>query len=67
MVATTLALNAFALTGESRYKAWLLEYVDAWCERAGACAIWTMHAHGLMMNMIYRMTIRLIGLREERQ
>jgi len=34
--ATTLAFNAFALTGEAKYKRWALEYVDAWCERAAA-------------------------------
>jgi hypothetical protein len=34
--ATTLAFNAFALTGEVKYKRWVLEYVDAWCERAAA-------------------------------
>jgi hypothetical protein len=33
MCATTLALNAFMLTGEEKYKAWLLEYVTAWLER----------------------------------
>jgi len=33
MTATTLATNAFMLTGESKYKKWLLEYVDAWLER----------------------------------
>ena len=32
--ATVLALNAFALTGESRYRDWLVSYVDAWAERA---------------------------------
>lgn len=31
--ATTLALNAFLLTGEEKYRRWLLEYVDAWRER----------------------------------
>ena len=31
--ATTLALNAFMLTGEAKYRDWLLEYVDAWVER----------------------------------
>jgi hypothetical protein len=36
LAATTLALNAFALTGEPRYQEWLLEYVDAWAERARA-------------------------------
>lgn len=33
MSSTTLAANAFMLTGESKYKNWLLEYVDAWVER----------------------------------
>jgi hypothetical protein len=33
LLATTLALNAYMLTGESKYKAWLLEYVDAWRQR----------------------------------
>lgn len=32
--ATTLAFNAFALTQETKYKTWLLEYVDAWRRRA---------------------------------
>jgi hypothetical protein len=31
--ATTLALNAYLLTHESKYKHWLLEYVGAWRER----------------------------------
>src|SRR5207237_8048682 len=34
--ATTLGLNAFALTDEARYRDWTLEYVDAWVERARA-------------------------------
>jgi hypothetical protein len=34
--ATTLAFNAYALTHEAKYKAWVLEYVDAWVERARA-------------------------------
>ena len=34
--ATTLAFNAFALTGERKYKDWVLEYVDAWARRAAA-------------------------------
>jgi len=34
--ATTLALNAYMLTGESRYRDWLVEYVDAWVERTEA-------------------------------
>jgi hypothetical protein len=31
--ATTLALNAFLLTHEDKYRRWLLEYVDAWRDR----------------------------------
>jgi hypothetical protein len=33
MQATTLAMNAWMLTGEAKYKKWLLEYVDAWLQR----------------------------------
>jgi hypothetical protein len=33
---TTLALNAYLLTGEKRWRDWLLSYVDAWVERAAA-------------------------------
>ena len=36
LVATTLALNAYMLDGEEKYKTWLLEYVDAWRERMQA-------------------------------
>ncbi len=36
LAATTLALNAYMLTGEVKYRDWLLEYVDAWAERAAA-------------------------------
>lgn len=31
--ATTLALNAYILTGEEKYKTWMLDYVDAWLDR----------------------------------
>jgi hypothetical protein len=34
--ATVLALNAYALTQEAKYKNWILEYVDAWVERTKA-------------------------------
>jgi len=34
--ATTLALNAFMLTHDPRYKNWIIEYVDAWRERMRA-------------------------------
>lgn len=33
LLATTLPLNAYILTGESKYKTWLLDYVDAWLVR----------------------------------
>lgn len=33
LAATTLAMNAWMLTGEEKYRRWLLEYVDAWLER----------------------------------
>lgn len=34
--ATTLVFNAYALTGEAKYRDWLLEYVDAWVARTEA-------------------------------
>jgi hypothetical protein len=33
---TNLAMNAYMLTGEAKYRNWLLEYVDAWRARAEA-------------------------------
>ena len=36
LCATQLALNAYMLEHENRYKEWLLEYADAWKERAKA-------------------------------
>ena len=33
LVATSLGLNAYALTGESQYKEWALEYAEAWRQR----------------------------------
>jgi len=33
---TTLALNAYMLDHEAKYRRWLLEYVGAWAERAAA-------------------------------
>ncbi len=33
LAATSLAANAYLLTGEAKYRRWLLEYVDAWRER----------------------------------
>ena len=34
--ATMLALHAYMVTGEAKYRAWVLEYVDAWRERIDA-------------------------------
>ena len=36
MGATTLAFNAYALTGEASYRDWLVDYIDAWVERTEA-------------------------------
>jgi hypothetical protein len=33
LAATTLATNAYLLSGEAKYKAWLVEYMDAWLDR----------------------------------
>ena len=33
LLTTSLALNAYMLTHDEKYKKWLLEYVDAWRER----------------------------------
>lgn len=33
---TTLAFNAYALTGEEKYRRWLIDYIDAWVERTHA-------------------------------
>ena len=33
LAATILALNAYMLTHENRYKTWILEYVEAWRQR----------------------------------
>jgi hypothetical protein len=36
LCATTLGMNAYLLTGEERYRSWLLEYGGAWRERLEA-------------------------------
>lgn len=36
LLSTSLALNAYMLTGEAKYRDWMLEYVDAWYERMEA-------------------------------
>ena len=33
LVATTLPMNAYLLAGESKYKKWITEYLDAWLDR----------------------------------
>jgi hypothetical protein len=37
LAATALALNAYALTGEKKYKDWIAEYAGAWKDRTAAC------------------------------
>ncbi len=37
LAATNLALNAYMLTGEKKYKDWIVEYVNAWKARTEAC------------------------------
>ena len=34
LMATNLAMTAYLLTGEAKYRDWILEYADAWVERA---------------------------------
>lgn len=36
LLATSLAMNAYMLTHEEKYRSWILEYVDAWRERMEA-------------------------------
>ena len=33
LCATSLATNAYLLTGDDKYKSWVMEYVEAWMER----------------------------------
>jgi hypothetical protein len=33
LLTTNLALNAYALTGDEKYRRWVVDYVDAWKER----------------------------------
>jgi hypothetical protein len=37
LAATNLALNAYGLTSDAKYRKWLLEYVDAWKARSEEC------------------------------
>ena len=34
LAVTSLVTNAYLLTGEEKYRSWVLEYTDAWIERA---------------------------------
>ncbi|MBI4551725.1 MAG: hypothetical protein HY710_05615 [Candidatus Latescibacteria bacterium] len=34
LAVTSLVTNAYLMTGEERYRQWVIEYVDAWVERA---------------------------------
>ena len=36
LLSTTLALNAYLLTGDEKYRKWLLDYVEAWRQRMEA-------------------------------
>jgi len=36
LLVTSLVTNAFLMTGEPKYRAWVLDYVQAWAERAAA-------------------------------
>jgi hypothetical protein len=38
LVATTLPLNAYLVAGEAKYKAWIVDYMDAWLDRMKANA-----------------------------
>src|SRR5215468_4647027 len=33
LVATTLPLNAYLVSGDAKYKTWIVEYMDAWLDR----------------------------------
>ncbi|MCP3696573.1 MAG: hypothetical protein GY917_30540 [Planctomycetaceae bacterium] len=33
LLATSLALNAYMLSGQTKYRKWMLEYIDAWRDR----------------------------------
>ena len=37
LAATNLALEAYMLTGEEKYRNWVVEYVNAWKERTAQC------------------------------
>ncbi len=37
LASTNLAVHAYALTGDRKYRDWIVEYVNAWKQRAGEC------------------------------
>jgi hypothetical protein len=37
LAATNLGVNAFALTGEAKYRDWVVEYLNAWKQRTEQC------------------------------
>lgn len=45
--ATTLAVNAYILTGDPHYRDWVLEYMGAWRDRAAANGGWVPSIVGL--------------------
>lgn len=45
LVATTLATNAYLLTGEAKYRQWIVEYMDAWLARMAA-------NHGILPSFV---------------
>lgn len=47
MVSTSLAANAFLLTGDAHYRDWALEYMGAWRDRAAANGGWVPSIVGL--------------------
>lgn len=34
LIVTSLIANAYIMTGDEKYRTWIADYVDAWCERA---------------------------------
>ncbi|MBM3747650.1 MAG: hypothetical protein FJW34_17835 [Acidobacteria bacterium] len=47
LISTSLATNAYILTGDTHYRDWVLEYMGAWRERAAAGGGWVPSIVGL--------------------
>jgi len=47
LISTSLAVNAYMLTGDEHYRDWVLEYVGAWRERANTNRGWVPSIIGL--------------------